>query len=178
MVLQPARRHPCRDRRGARAHSRGDRLFDHRRGRSARWPLCLFLDRGDHLAGRRAAGDDFGGNGGHRRAGAAADPRPRRRLSVRRHDPDGRDPADRRVPAIEPADAICLALGHHRLCQRLGDPDLHGAMARTDQCADHDLCAGRRRSRDHLSVPLSDQGNSVAADIDCRHYRARFLHRL
>ncbi len=89
--------------------------------------------------------------------------RSRRRISVRRDHPDGRDPGDRRLPAAAPADAVCLALGHHRLRQRAGDPDLHGAAARTDRRADADLCAGRGGTGDHLPVPAPDQGGPFAA---------------
>ena len=47
--------------------------------------------------------------------------------------------------------ALRLALGDDRLRQRAGDPDLHGAAARTDRRALADLRHGRRRPRDHLS---------------------------
>ena len=51
------------------------------------------------------------------------------------------------------ADALRLALGHHRLRQRAGDPDLHGPAARTDRRALAGLRDGRGRPRHHLPVP-------------------------
>src|SRR3546814_8452560 len=98
------------------------------------------------LTSRRPAGHDLGRDRRDCRSGAAADPGPRRRLSVRRHDPDGRDPACCWLPAPEHADAICLALRHYRFRQRTGDPDLHGAIARTHGRADADLRFGDRKS--------------------------------
>jgi SulP family sulfate permease len=43
------------------------------------------------------------------------------------------------------ADALRVALGHHRLRQRAGHPDLHGAAARTDGCRLAGLCDDGRR---------------------------------
>ena len=61
------------------------------------------------------------------------------------------------------ADALRLALGDHRLRQRAGDPDLHGAAARADERELGRLCDDGGRPGHHLRLALPHQGGAVAA---------------
>ena len=157
------RRHPCRYCRRTRTDPRGDRLFDHRRGRSARRPLCLDRDRDRHLLYRRAAGDDFGGDRCGGRPRHSARPRTWRRISLRRDDPDGRHPDYRRIAAARPRHAVRIALGDHRVRQRARYPHLHGTTAAAHRCDVAGLCDGRGRACHHLPAPTADEGRSLAA---------------
>ena len=52
-------------------------------------------------------------------------------------------------------DALCVEIGDDGVCQRAGDPDLHGAIAGTGPGQGYlaDLCDGRGGAGDHLSFP-------------------------
>ena len=109
-------------------HPRGDRLLDHRRGRSESGALRLILHRRGHLHRRRPTGDDLRR---HRRDGAGdGDARAGAWAAI----PPGDDPADRgvsdhrRSAEARLAPALRLALGGDRLRQRARHPDLHGAI--------------------------------------------------
>ena len=86
MVRQSSRRHPRRTGRRARADPGGDRVLDHRRGRSQGRAVRVVLHRRGHRLHRRAPWHDLGGD---RRDGAADGRRwcKRIRLAV----PAGRD---------------------------------------------------------------------------------------
>ncbi len=168
MACQSPGRHPCRNRRRARLDPGGHRLLDHRRSRPARRPLCFFLHRGDHRFGRRPARDDLGRHRGHRRPRRSTHPRARPRLPVRGHDPDGRASAARGLPAPRLVDAICLALGGHRLRQRARHPHLHRPAAPADRRHLGDLRHGRRRPRHNLPPASADEGGALPPRCDRR----------
>ncbi len=117
-----------------------------------------FLYRRGHRLRRRPPGHDLGGDRRH----GAADGHPgqgaRPGVSAGRH-PADRRAADRcRLPETRLADALCLALGGHRLRQRAGDPHLHGPAAGTHQRDLARLRHDRRGAGHHLSLPLCHQG--------------------
>ncbi len=141
----------CRDRRCACPHSRSHRLFDHRRGRSARRPLCLRRHRDGDCIHWRSSGNDLRRDRCRGRAGYPTRPGSRRRISLRRDHIDGPHPDGGRLGPSRPVDAVRVTVGHHRLCECLGDPDLHGPAAAADRCDVASLCHGRCRTGDHLS---------------------------
>ncbi len=162
LVRQSARRYPCRYRCRIGADPRSHRIFRHRRGRSTCWPLCLLFHCRDHRLHGRPRRHDLCRDRLRRRGHHTARARSWRRLSVRRDNPHGRAAGDRGTAAPRPPDAICFALGRHGLCQRARDSDLPGADAAAPPCAAGHICAGGGRAGDHLSVPLSHQGDPLA----------------
>ncbi|KAG1172216.1 hypothetical protein G6F35_016890 [Rhizopus arrhizus] len=78
--------------------------------------------------------------------------------------------AGRRVQA-RLADALRLALGHHRLRQRAGHPDFLGTDARADRPRPHRIRAVRRRTGDHLPAAAHHPRGAITAGGHRRAHR-------